>query len=40
MLAALGVKVTINDRRGRGKIQIEYHSLEDFDRILEALSEK
>ena len=26
-----------NDRRGKGKILIEYHSLEDFDRILEAL---
>jgi ParB family chromosome partitioning protein len=34
---ALGVKVTINDRRGKGKILIEYHSLEDFDRIVDAL---
>ncbi|HTV66684.1 MAG TPA: ParB/RepB/Spo0J family partition protein [Bryocella sp.] len=37
---ALGVKVTIEDRQGRGKILIEYHSLEDFDRILEALKAK
>ncbi len=34
---ALGVRVTIDDRHGRGKIQIEYTSLEDFDRILAAL---
>jgi ParB family chromosome partitioning protein len=37
---ALGVRVTINDRRGKGKILIEYHSLEDFDRILESLKGK
>ncbi len=37
---SLGVRVTINDRKGKGKILIEYSSLEDFDRILEALSEK
>jgi ParB family chromosome partitioning protein len=35
---ALGVRVTINDRKGKGKIVIEYSSLEDFDRILDALS--
>jgi len=34
---ALGVRVTITDRDGKGKILIEYHSLEDFDRILGAL---
>jgi ParB family transcriptional regulator, chromosome partitioning protein len=34
---ALGVRVTINDRKGRGKILIEYTCLEDFDRILDAL---
>ncbi len=37
---SLGVKVQINDRRGKGKILIEYASLEDFDRIVEALSGK
>jgi ParB family chromosome partitioning protein len=34
---ALGVRVTIDDRKGKGKILIEYQSLEDFDRIVEAL---
>lgn len=37
---SLGVRVTINDRKGKGKILIEYSSLEDFDRIVEALSGK
>ena len=37
---ALGVRVTIEDRDGKGKILIEYHSLEDFDRILAALKAK
>jgi ParB family chromosome partitioning protein len=40
MQGALGVRVTINDRKGRGKILIEYTSLEDFDRILEVLGRK
>ena len=33
----LGVRVQIDDRGGRGKITLEYASLEDFDRLLEAL---
>jgi len=33
----LGARVRIKDRRGRGKVVIEYNSLDDFDRILEAL---
>jgi ParB family chromosome partitioning protein len=37
---ALGVRVTITDRNGKGKILLEYSSLEDFDRILEVLSGK
>ena len=37
---ALGVRVTIKDRNGRGKILLEYSSLEDFDRILEMLGGK
>ncbi len=37
---SLGVRVTINDRSGKGKILIEYSSLEDFDRILEVLGRK
>ena len=37
---SLGVRVTINDRKGKGKILIEYSSLEDFDRIVDALGTK
>ena len=37
---ALGVKVQINDRQGKGKIVIEYHTLDDYDRILAALGVK
>lgn len=33
----LGTKVVIRDRKGRGRIQIEYYSLDDLDRILEIL---
>lgn len=33
----LGTKVVIKDRKGRGRIQIEYYSLDDLDRILEIL---
>ena len=36
----LGVRVKIRDRRGKGKIVIEYLSLEDFDRVLEMLKGK
>ena len=36
----LGVRVQINDRQGKGKIIIEYHSLDDYDRILAALGVK
>jgi ParB family transcriptional regulator, chromosome partitioning protein len=35
---ALGVKVEIKDRKGKGKIILKYGSLEDFDRILEILA--
>ena len=34
---ALGVRVQIADNKGKGKIIIEYKSLEDFDRVIEAL---
>jgi ParB family chromosome partitioning protein len=34
---SLGCRVVIKDRNGRGKIQIEYKSLEDFDRVITAL---
>ena len=35
---ALGLKVSIEDNKGRGKVIIEYSGLEDFDRLLEQLS--
>ena len=34
---ALGMKVRIEDRKGRGKVIIEYSGLEDFDGLLERL---
>jgi ParB family transcriptional regulator, chromosome partitioning protein len=34
---ALGLKVRIEDRRGRGRVIIEYGQLEEFDRLLERL---
>jgi ParB family chromosome partitioning protein len=37
---ALGVRVQITDQKGKGKIVIHYKSLEDFDRVLEALGGK
>jgi ParB family transcriptional regulator, chromosome partitioning protein len=33
----LGVRVRIRDRKGKGKIVIEYATIEDFDRVLEIL---
>jgi ParB family transcriptional regulator, chromosome partitioning protein len=36
----LGVKVKIRDRKGKGKITLEYATLEDFDRVLEMLTGK
>jgi ParB family transcriptional regulator, chromosome partitioning protein len=36
----LGVKVRIRDRKGKGKITLEYATLEDFDRVLEMLTGK
>jgi ParB family chromosome partitioning protein len=35
---ALGLKVSIEDHRGRGKVIIEYAKLEDFDLLLEQLA--
>ena len=35
---ALGLKVTIEDNNGRGKVIIEYAKLEDFDALLEQLA--
>jgi len=36
----LGMRVRIRDRRGKGKITIEYGSLEDFDRVVGMLKGK
>jgi ParB family chromosome partitioning protein len=36
----LGCKVQIDDRGGKGKIVLQYASLEDFDRILDVLAAK
>jgi ParB family transcriptional regulator, chromosome partitioning protein len=35
---SLGLRVQIQDKKGKGKIVLEYNSLEDFDRVLEALT--
>src|SRR5215471_2311109 len=37
---ALGVKVEIYDHKGKGKIILHYGTLEDFDRVVEALAVK
>ena len=36
----LGVRVKISDRNGKGKIVLEYRSLEDFDRVVDLLGRK
>ena len=36
----LGMRVRIRDSRGKGKILIEYGSLEDFDRLVTVLGGK
>ncbi|MGA7447474.1 MAG: ParB/RepB/Spo0J family partition protein [Terriglobales bacterium] len=40
MEEVLGMRVRIRDRNGRGKIVIEYATIEDFDRVVEALKGK
>jgi ParB family chromosome partitioning protein len=37
---SLGLKVTIEDKKGKGKVIIEYSGVEDFDAILTALGDK
>ena len=37
---SLGLKVTIEDKRGKGKVIIEYGGVEDFDAILTALGQQ
>jgi ParB family transcriptional regulator, chromosome partitioning protein len=36
---SLGLKVTIEDKKGRGKVIIEYAGVDDFDSILAALGQ-
>jgi ParB family transcriptional regulator, chromosome partitioning protein len=36
----LGMRVRIRDRKGKGKITIEYGTLEDFDRVVGMLQGK
>src|SRR5882724_4456875 len=38
MQQSLGVRVEIDDNKGKGKIVLKYASLEDFDRIVDMLS--
>ena len=38
--AVLGMRVRIRDRKGKGKITIEYGTLEDFDRVVQMLKGK
>ncbi len=38
--SALGMRVRIRDRNGKGKITIEYGTLEDFDRVVKMLQRK
>ena len=38
--AALGMRVRIRDRKGKGKITIEYGTLEDFDHVVTLLKRK
>jgi len=37
---SLGMKVRVEDRKGRGRVIIEYSKLEEFDRLLETLTAK
>lgn len=37
---SLGLKVTIEDKRGRGRVIIEYSGVDDFDSILRALGQE
>ncbi len=38
--SALGMKIEIHDRKGKGKIILHYGSLDDFDRVVAALAAK
>ena len=36
----LGTRVKVSDRKGKGKIVIEYATIDDFDRVVEMLMGK
>jgi ParB family transcriptional regulator, chromosome partitioning protein len=36
----LGVRVRIRDRKGKGKIVIEYHTVDDYERVVEMIRGK
>jgi len=36
----LGLRVRIRDRKGKGKIVIEYATVDDYDRVLEMLKKR
>jgi ParB family chromosome partitioning protein len=36
----LGVRVRIRDRKGKGRIVIEYHTVDDYERVVEMLRGK
>jgi ParB family chromosome partitioning protein len=40
LTSALGCRVTIDDKQGKGTVQIKYSSIEDFDRIMEIMTGK
>ena len=40
MERVLGMRVQIKDRNGKGKIVIEYASVDDYERVVELLREK
>jgi len=37
---ALGLKVTVEDRKGRGRVIIEYASLDDFEVLMNSFGQK
>jgi ParB family transcriptional regulator, chromosome partitioning protein len=36
----LGVRVRIKDRKGKGKIVIEYHTVDDYERVVGMLKSR
>jgi ParB family chromosome partitioning protein len=38
LTSALGCRVTIDDKNGKGTVEIKYSSIEDFDRIMEIMT--